>query len=233
LVAGKIGPLVDAGDLDSDGARDVLVLDDFGPMFGSGAVLPFLPYSATAFYPDVPFRAGVDAEPVGDVDGNGVPDFLMTWWKGGYLSTAHGVFVAGERLADAVTEDQHDGFHTLDLASSGGRGLGGVPLGDLDGDGLGDVLVGETYFTGAQIVAGVDWSGGLALPSRGIPCDLDGDGLPEIVGDDVVSGAGLAAGAVEVIANGYEVALCLGDLDGDGRSEFLAASFADPLFSSP
>jgi hypothetical protein len=73
-------------------------------------------------------------------------------------------------------------------------------MGDLDGDGLGG-----------------------AGPAERAACDLDGDGLLDVLGTSVVSGGGLATQTITVLATGRFDTICVGDLDGDARDDFVEA----------
>jgi hypothetical protein len=117
-----------------------------------------------------------------------------------------------------------------------------APLGDIDGDGSDELAVwfiktpsGEDHFVEFGVVPGSDVpkSGSLSLEPYlrtvvfqrggkdfGVPCDLDGDGLPELVSESGIwRGTELLDLESTPVAPGIPSAACLGDLDGDGTSE--------------
>lgn len=114
-----------------------------------------------------------------------------------------------------------------------------APLGDLDGDGKGELAIGFVkddatgsvsrhlefgVVPGAQISAATrtvitPWAADLQ-GYTGVACDLDGDGLPEWVSaDGIWAGALLLGTNPAAIATGVDAIACLGDLDADGVEE--------------
>ena len=252
--------------LNADGtARDSVRIDDATPALAG--LLPDL----AAF--------GSDVGALGDVNGDGVPDVAVGAPSVGDATRTGEVHVLFLDAAGAVTGnvrigDGLGGFVLpLDTADSFGQNVEG--LGDLDGNGVGDLAVGKTdqgtFFTLRLLADGTvkgAWELGNGLggvpnttntlfgSGLGLLGDVNGDGVPDLaVGEsDDVSPAfpstgsstwilflatnGTAIGATEtkgsddVFENGEPVASGIGadasgvgDIDGDG--------VADVVYGSP
>ena len=153
-----------AGDVDGDGLDDVLIGASYnsdGASYG-GAVYVVLGGSLGQDYEislaDSDYKlvgvvnqeyAGSNVESIGDVDGDGLDDFLVSAPSNIYAKVAGTVYLV---LAGSLP-----GSSTLSLANADGTWTGTPPVnngygtgfgsglaaaGDLDGDGLGDVLIG-------------------------------------------------------------------------------------------
>lgn len=189
------------------------------------------------FAPFGDFAGGVVVA-TGDVTGDGVPDVVVGAGAGG-----------GPRV---VVLDGADGRTVYDFFAYSPDfrgGLGGVAVGDFDGDGYGDILTGAGAGGGPHVMAfsGRDGSalasffaydpafaGGVSVAAG----DVTGDGVP-----DLVTGAGagggphvrvlrLAGGAVVPVADYLAfapefaggVTVAAGDLTGAGRAAVIAAA---------
>jgi hypothetical protein len=147
---------------------------------------------------------------VGDLDGDGVPELAVT---SGRPSRIWILFLKPDGRLKSQTENPLSGplFVPPVVPShfNGDRGFGGLQaLGDLDGDGLGDLAVGAPYDPDGSGV----WTGSLWI------LRLDSDGT--IKGAHKISETqGGFTGALErEDLFGREIIL-LGDLDGDGNPE--------------
>jgi hypothetical protein len=201
--------VADGGDLDGDGARELLVGGPggvfvvSGPLSGEHAIGEVSVFLAG----DVDDYAGARTAGGRDVSGDGVADL-----------------VAGARLADEAGVDSGaayllfgplSGSDTLEepdatFVGEDSRDLAGFPVamaGDIDGDGIGEVLIGaEGVSTSGK------WTGAAYLvlgPVKGTVDLEDADARLRGEAERTSTGAALAG---------------LGDIDGDGNDEFGVAA---------
>lgn len=241
----RVAELDGAGDLDGDGANEVLVSDPAGcsvSIVWSGA---WAPPRTTVVMRDDP--ASVCEPPWlgrarggADVDRDGVPDFVYATEAIGRVIVFRGSRTGAEPLVTIEGPDRATGFASdADL------------VGDLDGDGHVDLAIESRYERRVYVLWGGD--DGYALERATVidlpevvrfgthlteAGDLDGDGLPDVA----LAGAGnvtVVFGARDRDLDtttyrgprgdfGVPIA-SLGDVDGDGRPELAtAASYFAP-----
>jgi len=231
VVPPPVRPVVVVG-VDAGGLPAVIVID---PATGQPTA-SFLVF-------DPAFRGGVRVA-IGDVTGDGIPDIVAGAGPGGGPQV---------RVFDGRTYQPLGGalgsFFGLDSGFSGGVY---VAVGDANGDGHGDVIVGADAGGGPQVAIYSGKDGTLlqsyyALPwnftggARVAAGDMDGDGFA-----DVIVGAGRGAGPQVTVYSGRTGAIlssfhampagyrggvfvAAGDVDGDGRTDIVTGAGAGGL----
>ncbi len=223
-----VGSLAAAGDVDGDGLPDVLAADkqhndaSLGPQTGRAWLWHGATLAAGGTPPaDVTFQAEAGGDQLGsglgsagDVDGDGLSDLLLSAPANDELANLGGkvYLVLAAQLPASGTFDVADAHASL-LGSDPVLYLGDDALtggGDVDGDGVDDVVVGSRdddqsgdhlgkvwFFSGAMLAAGG------VTPVEAATTAFAGEGA----GDAVGRAADLAA-----------------DIDGDGRWEVLVGA---------
>jgi hypothetical protein len=259
----ELGRSVDGvGDVDGDGTDDVVVgaAGEDANGLDAGAVYVLSGRDGTVLHRLVgdfaSMRLGYAVSGAGDVDGDGAPDLIV----GGQPEPLTPQPVGFARLYSG-----RDGTVLRDLigpTSLSRLGCAVDAAGDVDGDGTPDVVVGDWRDPAAgnqagsvSVFSGADGSRihyfvgdksndrlGLSVSAAG---DVDGDGVPDVLGaTPIASGAMPYAGLVRVWsgADGSVLhslsgnamlaffggsAAGVGDFDGDGRDDFAIGAYAD------
>ena len=233
------------GDLDGDNLPDVLVKSVVGPSDNvTSTLIAKTGINGTHLWEESVsgVYADIKTEVAGDLDGNGLPDVLVQSSKGPY----------GDQTSAVIAKKGSDGTHLWgESITANYVTMHAEVVGDLDGDGLPDVLV-EIYVgdTGTGTVIAKKGSDGSHLWEESVVSiyaldvkvvgDLDGDGLPDVL---VRSFAGpLDNQTAAVIAkkgsdgthlweesiSGYDAGIdyqVVADLDGDGLPNVLVSTF--------
>ncbi len=213
-------------DLDGDGALDGVIERNFpngvAVARGDGAG-SFRSTASVAFDPSSLGTCGVG---VGDVTGDGAADVVLL-----QRGVADG--------ADEVTVVEPDGdasFRTRSVALDGPSCIGAFALGDVNGDGAPDIVRrapnvllvhlgdGQGGFA-AAVATAIDKVGGASV----LLADLDGDGLPEAVGnlDARLFVARNVGGAFADVRTTVAAVHAVADVDGDGAPDFVAGDVMD------
>ena len=188
------------GDLNGDGAPETIVTAPFitGPAGNlSGKIYVYDGATGGLLHDETGGQFslfGHSAAAAGDINGDGTPDYVIG-------APTLDVFGVGFGLTgQTFVYSGADHSLLLTLTGPGGSAFGAsvAGAGDVDGDGLADILVGSTYATGAQsnggqaaLYSGVDgsllWSvdgafaQGFLGSAVGALGDVSGDGVPDVV----------------------------------------------------
>jgi hypothetical protein len=233
----------DAGDVNGDGFADVLVGAPFGDPNGAGGAgksyVVFGEFGGIGATVDLDNidgqngfvvqgaaqsdRSGDAVAGLGDINGGGLDDIVVGATladQPGRANAGAAIVVLGQSTGftaavNAATLDGSDGFLILGAEASDGVGSSVSSVGDFNGDGFLDILVGaENANAGGTGAAFVVFGGGDGFAPTIDLADLDGSDGGRINGVSTGDGLGGAASL-------------LGDFNGDGLDDILIGAAAD------
>jgi hypothetical protein len=178
--AGKNPGLIAAGDLNGDGASDLVVPnvlgDTFSVLFGDGAGGFGPPITSAVGIKDTTVGAYPRAAAIGDLNGDSKPDVVIA---GGYANGWVSVLLG----------DGAGNFAPALNQATGQGSASGVVLGDFNGDGKRDVAIAKTDSYKVMLLLGNGSGGFTSMPTvtatsepTGLAAgDFNNDGLTDIV----------------------------------------------------
>jgi hypothetical protein len=220
----------------------------FLPTFLSGGSLGSASLAARV---DLASGSGPLRVVVGDLDGDGKPDMVVLNYSAGNVYVYRNLSTNGTLAAASFASPV-----VLPLAGAGSS-VFGLALGDLDGDGRLDIVVGGFSLNRVSLFQNISSPGSLTagsfatpvnIPVSGAPtavavADLDADGKPDIITANISgntvsilknigSGGTISAGSFAApvsFATGINPNnVVVADLDGDGRPDLATDNQSDP-----
>ena len=212
------------------------VADLAGNRMAQGYALQFRTTQGRFAYPTILFPGvSVDAMAIGDVNGDGINDIVMAPSVGNDVAYRNALYVRSGNADGTLAEPVR-----VDIGSQLSCSLDSIVIGDVNGDGRPDVVVGGNY-CGAQVLH--QTASGTLVPAEFLPqaasgklrlADLDGDGRIDLVGaggnssivnvwrQDATGTLVLSATPAIGIAFGRDIEI--GDVNGDGRPDLIVAT---------
>lgn len=224
---------LDLFELARDAENDTLTISDFRQVSGLTAIAG-QGLAGMRFEGDIDYGYAGDPAGLGDINGDGIDDFVF--FRRGYSEgdNERGFIVFGESPAqetldaadgapDAVAGagriDSGTGLFLLSESNYGGRYLGAGPMGDINGDGFAELLIADAYAGPNNGGAVFTIFGGKdAIGALGGTLDLSA--VPAGAGFRLALGAGIAGDAFGGVLPDSPV----GDVNGDGVADLLIGS---------
>ena len=234
------------GDIDGDGKPDLAVgnIDGTVSVFRNTGTTGSITSGSFASKVDFVAAADVDGVAIGDIDGDGRPDLVAV--------------SRNYNIACVFRNTSTSGSITFAARVDFGTGMEphGVAIGDLDGDGKLDLVVGNYKGKTVSVFRNTGSPGSITFTANAYPTapsplsvaigDIDGDGKPDLVA------SGTDSAAVSVLRNTSSIGsitsssfapkvdfgtgvtpyyIATGDIDGDGKPELVSVNMTDNTIS--
>lgn len=221
-----LGAAVTFADLDGDGLANDIINSDPRTRLVTVAPVPgtgdrYAPFALDAA--PLPFNAKTTAPMgilAGDFNEDGRMDLMVYYW-----GRTPVIFLQQPDTAPGAVKLSHASFTATELTTNGERWFSnGAITADLDGDGHSDILVGNYFQDGAQILDAS--AGGVEVMQQGLAKALAGGKKHFLLWDGVTTGANPTVRFREVthilapeVEHGWTLAIGAADLDGDQMPE--------------
>jgi hypothetical protein len=242
------------GDLDGDGKPDLAVANSenisntisiFRNTSSSGSI------NSGSFAGKVNFTVGLAPAylSIGDLDGDGKPDLVVSNYKSDYISVLRNTASSG-----SINSSSFENKVDFTTGSSSEPKPFGLSIGDLDGDDKPDLVVANFNdgiisvlrntassgsITSSSFASRVNFDAGTEPYSVSIG-DLDGDGKPDLVASTSVGSISVIrntasngsitsssfANKIDIPTLSLPINIKIGDLDGDGKPDLVASNIA-------
>ncbi|HEV8084500.1 MAG TPA: FG-GAP-like repeat-containing protein [Chitinophagaceae bacterium] len=247
LIPGSTPYSVATGDVDGDGKPDIVVANSgsrtisvFRNTSSSGSIsaAATVDFPATGSFPT--------SVAIGDVDGDGKPDLIIVNGGSSTVSVFRNTSTSGS--IDASSFAAKIDFAAVSTPYA-------VAVGDVDGDGKPDLVTANQNGANISVLRNTSTSGNISfavnvnfttgsVPRSVAIGDMDGDGKPDLVvannssnsisvlRNTSTSGSISMAAKVDFTTGNAPYSVAIGDVDGDGKPDFVTANNGTPYSMS-